>query len=316
MLFAGILIALLTISASTRDVGRITKASDEDLAEATYLGGYVLLVGGQFSSMETWTPTAANGPQYNPLPTNSDLEGSRAAVLESRLFSCGGLGSDAMKYCFSTEEGEPDWKPAPSLQVGRWLHSLTEVDGSLVAAGGVDEDGLSSVEILGETGWSTASWSLKAPVRDHCAVSYQGELVILGGWVGSRIRLLLSSEVTSYNIRTGERRSLPNLPYGVNAHACAIFNSTITISGGYTDNDDTDKVWQLVNNKWVELPSIRKERYGHAMGVLGGQLFVLGGYRDGSWDKRSVERLTADGWEEVEQGLQGDFAEGGAIFIE
>ena len=38
MLFAGILIALLTISASTRDVGRTTKASDEDLAEATYLG--------------------------------------------------------------------------------------------------------------------------------------------------------------------------------------------------------------------------------------------------------------------------------------
>ena len=52
------------------------------------------------------------------------------------------------------------------------------------------------------------------------------------------------------------------------------------------------------------------------MGVLGGQLFVLGGYRDGSWDKRSVERLTADGWEEVEQGLQGDFKSGGAIFIE
>ena len=65
--------------------------------------------------METWTtPTAANGPQYNPLPTNSDLEGSRAAVLESRLFSCG--GSDAMKDCFSTVEGQPDWKPAPSLQ--------------------------------------------------------------------------------------------------------------------------------------------------------------------------------------------------------
>ena len=72
------------------------------------------------------------------------------------------------------------------FKVGRWLHSLTEVDGSLVAAGGVDEDSLSSVEILGETGWSTASWSLKAPVHRHCAVSYQGELVILGGYDGSR----------------------------------------------------------------------------------------------------------------------------------
>ena len=50
------------------------------------------------------------------------------------------------------------------------------------------------------------------------------------------------------------------------------------------------------------------------MGVLGGQLFVLGGYRNSV--TRSVERLTADGWEEVEQGLQGSFDNGGAIFIE
>ena len=73
------------------------------------------------------------------------------------------------------------------FKVGRSYHSLTAVDGSLVAAGGWDgSTRFSSVEILGETGWSTASWSLKAPVFGHCAVSYQGELVILGGYDGSR----------------------------------------------------------------------------------------------------------------------------------
>ena len=71
--------------------------------------------------------------------------------------------------------------------MGREDHSLTEVDGSLVAAGGSDGSNyLRSVEILGETGWSTASWSLKTPAYRHCAVSYQGELVILGGYDGSR----------------------------------------------------------------------------------------------------------------------------------
>ena len=76
------------------------------------------------------------------------------------------------------------------FKVGRWLHSLTAVDGSLVAAGGNDDyknvKGVSSVEILGQTGWSTASWSLKTSVFAHCAVSFQGELVILGGWKGFR----------------------------------------------------------------------------------------------------------------------------------
>ena len=73
------------------------------------------------------------------------------------------------------------------FKVGRLRHSLTAVDGSLVAAGGSDgSHKLSSVEILGETGWSTASWSLKTPVTRHCAVSYQGELVILGGYYGRK----------------------------------------------------------------------------------------------------------------------------------
>ena len=49
------------------------------------------------------------------------------------------------------------------------------------------------------------------------------------------------------------------------------------------------------------------------MGVLGGQLYVFGGSY-----YRSVERLVLGGtsWEEVEEGLEEDFYDGGAIFIE
>ena len=48
------------------------------------------------------------------------------------------------------------------------------------------------------------------------------------------------------------------------------------------------------------------------MGVLGGQLYVLGG----DVTDKSVERLLEDGsaWEEVE-GLQREFEYGGAIFV-
>ena len=57
------------------------------------------------------------------------------------------------------------------FKVGRLRHSLTAVDGSLVAAGGRDDEynrfSSSSVEILDETGWSTPSWSLKAPVSSR-----------------------------------------------------------------------------------------------------------------------------------------------------
>ena len=71
------------------------------------------------------------------------------------------------------------------FQVGRNWHSLTAVGGSLVAVGGYDgPKKINSVEILGESGgWSMASWSLKTPVDDHCAVTTGlNKLVILGGY--------------------------------------------------------------------------------------------------------------------------------------
>ena len=51
------------------------------------------------------------------------------------------------------------------------------------------------------------------------------------------------------------------------------------------------------------------------MGVLGGRLYVLGGCC--GYSERSVEVLntSTDTWEVVEPGLEGDFSEGGAIFV-
>ena len=68
--------------------------------------------------MESWADGDNNLNHYNPLPVpaDSDLQGSRAAALDSgELFSCG--GRDARQDCFTTTEGQPDWKPAPSLNV-------------------------------------------------------------------------------------------------------------------------------------------------------------------------------------------------------
>ena len=57
------------------------------------------------------------------------------------------------------------------------------------------------------------------------------------------------------------------------------------------------------------------------MGVLGGRLYVLGGsdYDDDELHyERSVEVLNTntDTWEVVEPGLEGEFYDSGAIFVE
>ena len=97
----------------------------------------------------------------------------------------------------------------PSLNQGRWYHSLTPVAGGLVAAGGwveVDEwpQVLDTVEIYRDGVWTTANWRLAAKVSDHCAVGLSGtEVMIVGGrslFGGSTDR------VTVYNIDTGAAR--------------------------------------------------------------------------------------------------------------
>merc|ERR1712134_89366 len=112
-----------------------------------------------------------------------------------------------------------------------------------------------------------ASWSLKRPVANHCAVSIgSNNLVILGGYKDSG----RSDNVDQYNIETGQRTELPNLPQPLAGAACTIFNNKIVISGG--DNGDYKaEVWQLDGDEWVALPSLQNDRAGHAMGVLGGQ---------------------------------------------
>merc|ERR1711962_845914 len=172
--------------------------------------GYVLLIGGYFNSMMSWADNDKNLIHYNGLPSatwyNGPLTGSRAAALDSRgLFSCRGRGPKSLgpkRDCSTTTEGQPDWKPAPSLNVGRAYHSLTEVGGSLVAEGGYGSNRLSSVEILGEIGgWSTASWSLKTPVSSHCAVATSSNnLVILGGHTDITDSYY-SDNVDQYNIK-------------------------------------------------------------------------------------------------------------------
>ena len=71
----------------------------------------------------------------------------------------------------------------------------------------------------------------------------------------------MSSDVTSYNIRTGEHTSLPNLPNAMSTPGCTVFNDAITVGGGFNSNfDSIDPVWQLINNRWIGLPALKKAR--------------------------------------------------------
>ena len=71
---------------------------------------------------------------------------------------------------------------------------------------------------------------------------------------------IASADVTKYNISTGENSSLPSLPEPLMGHACTIYNGRLVVSGGY-NSSYSRKVWQLEENQWIALPSLRKPRF-------------------------------------------------------
>jgi len=290
--------------------------------------GYILLVGGMENSMEAWTPFNNNPPKFGPLPHSGF--GSRAAQVEGKFYSCGGY--NARDECYTTvpgRSGKMVWTAAPRLQTRRAFHTLTAVGKKLVVAGGYDayNDKLNHVEIY-QSGriWSNASWVLKEFVADHCAVAWPGsstDIVIIGGTSPDTASSLFagvherSDKVTKYNINTGRSTSLPNLPYAMSKFACCIYKGKITISGGVTDNPTGGKrVWQLAGSQWVELPSLTNDRHDHEMGVLAGELYVLGGYNIGGY--KLAERFEESNWHQLpsEHRLKGKFAYGGAIVVD
>ena len=72
-----------------------------------------------------------------------------------------------------------------------------------------------------------------------------------------------TASVMKYNITSGERSNLPNLPQPLAAHACAVVNNTIIVSGGVTGSGYTNQVWELdlQADKWKPLPSLQQVRY-------------------------------------------------------
>ena len=87
-----------------------------------FIDGYILLIGGGYNSMDSYSPFDVELPKYTALPVNyiGEKFGSRAALLENFIYSCGGsVRNDTdRKRCYRTEPGQlDDWSAAPDLKV-------------------------------------------------------------------------------------------------------------------------------------------------------------------------------------------------------
>ncbi|XP_066133375.1 kelch-like protein 33 isoform X1 [Saccopteryx bilineata] len=211
----------------------------------------------------------------------------------ARAFRCG------MGLVRTVEWGRLPALPAP----GRFLHGAASLTGSeLYVCGG--QDYYCHANTLASTlRWdpSQEDWEEMAPLFQARSffplVALDGLLYALGG----RANGVALNSVETYNPQLNVWRPAPVLPAPRFAHAAAILEGRLYMSGGYNGTDGFLASLLHYDPKLEKpgtfLSPMRVPRAGHVMAALGGRLYVAGGLGE-TGDLLSFEayELKTDSW--------------------
>jgi N-acetylneuraminic acid mutarotase len=224
----------------------------------------VLLAGGDGESDQQASPTAVPGPVATKLP--SDLA----------------------------------WSPIASPPFRRQYAAATAV---VMVIGGIGVlDASTTTKIYDpETGSWTTGPGLPAALHHASAVTYQGEAVVIGGFIpGEELTSEQSDRV--YALRGGSWEELPSLNHPRAAAAAAVVGDKIVVVGGQADGKLVPQTEVFDGERWTDVAEIPTPREHLAAASDGRYLYAVGG-RDLSADKSStaIERYDPadDSWTEL-----------------
>jgi non-specific serine/threonine protein kinase len=197
------------------------------------------------------------------------------------------------------------WRRLPSMPTARQNMAGTVLDGTIWVVGGLAADSRGSRRVQGYdpviNGWKSAP---DLPVRLHheTAVTYKGELVVIGGWIpkGSDPSAQVSNRV--FVLRDGSWAQLPSLRRPRAAAAAAVVGDRIVVVGGQADGRLVDSTEVFDGKQWSSAAKIPTPREHLAAVSDGDYVYAVGG-RALSPDKNSpaLERYepASDRWQRL-----------------
>ena len=249
----------------------------------------VLLTGGDGGSEEEASPSAVAGPVATKLP--SDLA----------------------------------WRPIASPPFQRQYAATTAVDGKVIVTGGIGvRDASTTTKIYdpGTDSWTTGP-GLPAALHHASAVTYEGEAVVIGGFIPGE-ELTSEQSDRAYALRGGSWERLPSLNHPRAAAAAAVVGDKIVVVGGQADGKLVPQTEVFDGERWTDAAEIPTPREHLAAASDGRYLYALGG-RDLSADNNStaIERYNPadDSWTELDRmpeaagGLSAAYAGGRVVAI-
>jgi serine/threonine protein kinase/N-acetylneuraminic acid mutarotase len=228
----------------------------------------VLLAGGDDGSDEEASPSAAAAPVATKLP--SDLA----------------------------------WSPIASPPFRRQYAAATAVDGQLMVIGGIgvrESSTTTKIYDPGSGSWTTGP-GLPAPLHHASAVTYEGDAVLIGGFIpGQELTSGQSDRV--YALRGGSWEQLPSLNHPRAAAAAAVVGDKIVLVGGQADGKLVRETEVFDGKRWTDVAEMPTPREHLAAASDGRYLYAVGG-RELSSDKNvpALERYDPadDSWTELD----------------
>ncbi|MDP8968928.1 MAG: hypothetical protein M3N52_00120 [Actinomycetota bacterium] len=201
-------------------------------------------------------------------------------------------------------ESVSGWREVGDARIARQQVAAAVVEGTIWVVGGLEENNATArVE-----GYDPAvdAWKagpdLPIPLHHAMAVSYRGELVVLGGWQpqGSDLTAVISDRV--FALRSGVWVELPRLNQPRAAGAAAVVDDRIVVVGGQADGQLLATTELFDGTRWRDGADIPTPREHLAAAAEGSHLYAVGGRAlSADTNTAALERYdpATDRWEQL-----------------
>ena len=287
-----------------------------------YAAGRVIAVGGEATTSVSDAVQAYDIPKgsWSELPAlPTARHGVAVAAIEGSLYAIGGATEPG--HIGSTKEadvldlsGEPaktttvaglKWQTIADAPSPRQYAAATEAGGRVWLIGGIGESENATPDTAAYdraiNTW-TSGPKLPRPLHHVMAVTYQGDAVVIGGFVpGSELTSGQSDRV--YALKGGAWQELPRLNHARAAAAAAVVGDKIVVVGGQANGKLVPQTEVFDGTGWTDVAPIPTPREHLGAASDGRYLYAVGG-RNLSADKNSaaLERYdpASDSWTKLE----------------
>ena len=205
--------------------------------------------------------------------------GQATAIAEVLPFSAAAPSPPAAPSASGPPAAASPWRSVHDAETARQEVASTVADGVIWVFGGLT----GKTDTAKVEGYDPAidTWKvgpdLPQPVHHPMAVTYQGALVVMGGWIAQGDNLTAGTSRNVFALRNGVWSELPALNRLGAAGAAAVVGNRIVVVGGQANGQLVSETEIFDGTRWIDAPAIPTPRDHLAAAADSQFVYVVGG---------------------------------------